>query len=446
MQYNFPKGLYVDVRIEHLFSTRIRYTLKTLDECKERQYSAAFIRAYDGIRWYYASTSDLTSVQAEIDGLAKLAANNVGLEDMPVFKNFSDKKDKKLVFTGHEVSNVPLQEKVSLLESLMPLVEKNAYIKIWMLNYLDEYKVKEFYNSKGAELTWDFQRAGLSTGFQMAEGERQMRESYQIGKTRFNELKDFEEGITKLIKECEEFLLESEAVEPGIYPVLMSHVPTGVFVHECFGHKSESDFMIGDEATRKEWALGKKVGPEDLTIVESGLVEGNGYVIYDDEGNAATTTYLIKNGILTGRLHSAASAADLGEDVTGNARAMDFEHEPLVRMTTTYIENGAKTLDQLISETENGIYVKGVIHGSGMSTFTLAPSLAYYIKDGKIGKPVRISVISGNVFEALENIDGIANDLTMGSFVTGGCGKMAQFPLSVGFGGPHIRVKNMQVQ
>ena len=52
----------------------------------------------------------------------------------------------------------------------------------------------------------------------------------------------------------------------------------------------------------------------------------------------AKKTYLIKDGILTGRLHSATTAASLNEELTGNARALNFEFEPIVRMTTTYIE------------------------------------------------------------------------------------------------------------
>ena len=446
MKYFFPEGLYADVRIEHLFSTQIVYTFKDLDECKEQQYSAAFIRVFDGSRWYYACTSDLDSIQGEIDALAKLASKNDKLYEMPVYKNFSAEKSSSMTFTGCEVSGVPLDDKVSLLQSIMPLVENNEYIKLWKLRYIDEYKVKEFYNSKGADLTWDFQRTGFSVGFQMADGDRRFSEAFPMGKTRFSELTGFESKLSDLIEECTRYLLDSEAVEPGVYTVVLAPIVTGVFAHECFGHKSESDFMIGDEETKKEWALGKKIGPEDLTIIDSGHVPGMGYAAFDDEGNAATETFLIKNGILTGRLHSSESAADLEENVTGNARSINFEFEPIVRMTTTYIENGAKTMRQLINETENGIYVKNINHGSGMSTFTLGPSLAYYIKDGKLGKPVRVSVVSGNVFEALSNVNGIADDREMAAFVTGGCGKMDQYPLSVGFGGPHIRIRNMQVQ
>ena len=446
MSYIFPEGLYTDVRIEHLFSTVVAYTLKNLDECKVREYSAAFIRVYDGSRWYYASTSDLSAVQAEIDALARLASKNDRLFETQIYKNFSSGKQKNIAFKGCEVSAVPLEDKISLLQSVMPFVDNEPYIKLWGITYLDEYKVKEFFNSKGAELSWDFQRTGFSLGIMMSFGERQLSESFQLGKTRFDELRGYEDKLKELVVECNKFLMESEAVEAGTYTVVLAPIVTGVFAHECFGHKSESDFMIGDEETKKEWALGKVVGPEELTIIETGQKSGNGYVPFDDEGNAATKTYLIKNGVLSGRLHSAASAADLGEAVTGNARAKNYEYEPIVRMTTTYIENGPNTPEELIAGLKNGIYVKGIIHGSGMSTFTLAPSRAYYIKDGKIEKPVRISVVSGDVFSALGNIDGIANDCKMLEFVVGGCGKMDQHPLPVGFGGPHIRVKNMQVR
>ena len=81
-----------------------------------------------------------------------------------------------------------------------------------------------------------------------------------------------------------------------------------------------------------------------------------------------------------------------------------------------------------------------------MSTFTLAPSMAYLIENGQISKPVRFSVITGNVMKTLDQIDGVSDKLELLSFVGGGCGKMELFPLSVGFGGPFVRVKEINVQ
>ena len=81
-----------------------------------------------------------------------------------------------------------------------------------------------------------------------------------------------------------------------------------------------------------------------------------------------------------------------------------------------------------------------------MSTFTIAPSVAYEIQEGGLGRPVQISVISGSVFETLGLIDGLSREVEFLSFVTGGCGKMEQNPLPVGFGGPYVRVSEMNVQ
>ncbi|HAZ37966.1 MAG TPA: TldD/PmbA family protein, partial [Clostridiaceae bacterium] len=61
-------------------------------------------------------------------------------------------------------------------------------------------------------------------------------------------------------------------------------------------------------------------------------------------------------------------------------------------------------------------------------------------------EPVNISVVTGNVFKTLSEIDGVSNELELLSFVTGGCGKMEQYPLPVGFGGPYVRVNNLNVQ
>lgn len=81
-----------------------------------------------------------------------------------------------------------------------------------------------------------------------------------------------------------------------------------------------------------------------------------------------------------------------------------------------------------------------------MSTFTIAPNISYEIVDGKIAGPVKISVISGDVFRTLGLIDGLSKEAEILSFVTGGCGKMEQYPLPVGFGAPYVSVSKMKVQ
>lgn len=444
--FKFHGDLYTDVRIEDVFESNITFTLGKISEYKIRNYKAAFVRVYDGKRWFYSSTSQIEQIQDEIEKLNKMAEPKPGINEDAIIKKLEVNKGEFLSFKDKDISKVPEEDKLNLLKDMFPVIAENSYIKSWTARYIDCRKIKEFYSSKGADIKYDTQRCGFSIGFAMSEGEKKLQESYQKGSDNFQALLDQKEYLQKRISDSEYFLLNSKPVEKGIYTVVLSPLAAGVFAHESFGHKSESDFMVGDDTMKKEWSLGKKVGADILTIVDDGNEPGNGFVPFDDEGTCAKKTYLIENGVLTGRLHSGSTAAILEEELTGNARAMDFEYEPIVRMTTTYIGSGSETKKELFGKVKDGIYIDTIKHGSGMSTFTIAPSLAYTIKDGKIAEPVNISVITGNVFKTLTDIDGVSNAVELLSFVTGGCGKMEQYPLPVGFGGPYVRVNNINVQ
>ena len=448
--FSFKKGFYTDIRIEDVFQTAISYTTGKLDESRVRKYRAAFIRVFDGELWYYSATSDLEHIQSEIDRLYLSARPNADIDSHPVVKAFEVHSGRILNYEKNSVSDISKKDKEALLKSFFPELEAHQSIRMWKAVYLDSVKTVSLYSSKGTDLTFDKQRAGFSIRMTFSEGDKRLNENYQEASDSFKNLKTNGEkdrdAFKNYILKCEDFLRRARPVTPGRYTVILSPIAAGVFAHESFGHKSESDFMVGDETLRREWSIGRKVGSDILSIVDSGLIPGSGYVPYDDEGTRARETYLIKNGILAGRLHSASTSAFLNEEVTGNARAVNFEYEPIVRMTTTYIMPGNKTKEELIRGVDEGFLIETIKHGSGLSTFTMAPSLAYRIEGGKVTEPVHISVISGNVFETLSCIDGLSDKLELLSFATGGCGKMEQYPLPVGFGGPYVRVRDMMVQ
>ena len=314
------------------------------------------------------------------------------------------------------------------------------------IGYQDRNSRYEFYSSKGADIKYDYQMCGILAVGVLAAPDDFVQAVYQLAKPYFDEIKGFEADIEKKMADADNFVQNAKPCKKGKYPVILSPMAAGMFAHESFGHKSEADFMLGDEQMAKEWVLGKKVGSEILSIVDTGADFGSGYVPFDDEGTRCTKTYLIKDGILCGRLHSATTAAALDEELTGNARAIDCKFEPIVRMTNTYIEPGNSTFDELVAGIDEGYFIDTVSHGSGGSTFTIAPSIAYEIKNGKLGGPVKISVVTGDVFETLMKIDGLSDETVFEDGVFGGCGKMEQFPLHVLDGGPFVRVKEMNVQ
>lgn len=447
--FTFQQGFYADVRIEDRCTTFVRYRNGALEESRQTPVSKAFIRVYDGQMWYYASVCDRNSIQAELDKLYAMATPNADILSSPVVARLQANRETVIKFSDRCVKDVPIGQKQKLLTDAAAPCSASAYCKMVTATYLDRYSMYEFYSSKGAALRHDFQICGTNLSAAFAAGEKTLSDSgiyYIRSADSFDKLGFTAEGAQSFVEEAENYLLHAKPVKAGVYPVVLSPMAAGVFAHESFGHKSEADFMLGDEAMKQEWALGKKVGADILSIYDSGLEEGSGYVPFDDEGTRAQKTYLIKDGVLAGRLHSAATAADLGEEVTGNARAVSCDFEPIVRMTSTVIEAGSLTKEQLFARIKHGYYIKTYKHGSGMSTFTIAPAFAYEIVDGKIGDPVQIAVISGNVFETLGLIDGLSDRAEIISSAFGGCGKMEQSPLSVSFGGPYVSVSKMNVQ
>jgi len=443
--FKFPAGLYCDVRVERNRETMISYLKGEIREMRERDTAGAFIRVFDGGRWYFSSITALDRVQGEIDRLAALAAPNKDIAADKMVLALPDRSPAPVTLRGEDLKAVPLAAKNALLASFFPPVTAEPAIAMWSCFYKDTCTHKELYNSKGAAIVSDQQTCGMRYNLSFSENGRTFAESANLAAGDLAGLNGFGEALEGRIAKSLEFLRDSTPVKPGKYTVVLSPAAAGVFAHESFGHKSEADFMLGDETMMKEWHIGRQLGPDFLHITDSGSLPGNGYTPYDDEGSPARRTTLIKNGRLAGRLHSARTAAAMGEQTTGNARAVNFEYEPIVRMTTTHFEPGNMTKEQLFSGVEDGLYVETIKHGSGLSTFTIAPSLAYYIKNGKVSGPAQISVISGSVFDTFGKIDAISDKVELLSFVGGGCGKMEQYPLPVGFGGPYVRVRELTV-
>ncbi len=444
--YQFPEGFYTDVREETVHATTITIENGVLKENKTKKEQGVIIRLYDGRRWYISSTTESDKVQQEIDSLAGMAVFCPNIEDDPVVKKYEINQEVQLRYKDCDVSLVPNAWKLAVAEQYADCLKACEKIPRWKVYYVDNHTRKHIVSSKGCDVTFDTQNCCVAPRYVLMKDEKPFYGRKDIYRMKFEELKGHEKELEELIREDLAYNENAVPVEPGEYTCIFSPAVTGVFAHESFGHKSEADFMVGDENMKREWAIGTRVGAELLNIVDTGMEEGSGYVPFDDEGTRAKKTYLIRDGILSGRLHSAMTAAALKEELTGNARAVSFQFDPIVRMTATYVEPGKSTKEELIAGVEKGIYISDYNHGSGMSTFTIAPNKAYMIRNGHLAEPVKISVITGNVMHTLHEIDGLSAEFELCSFALGGCGKMEQFPLRVGMGGPYMRVNHLTVQ
>lgn len=436
---------YADIRIEKTLSSKLMYFEKELKVSSNTPSLGAFLRVYRDGNWAYKSTTNLLEIESDFTSLCESLSLLKADTKLPWPKREPIKFHKN--FYGEESClKTTLGEKKELCMALMDIMLNEPTVVGPRVAYTDFYKEKWFKASDGVEFYYDTNLAGVVSLFTLVDGENRFEDKSNLFFMNGSDKVEFaSEKLKEVINEGKKFI-NAPTIKPGKYKVLLDSEITGIFTHESFGHKSEADFMLGDESMKEEWQLGKKVGSDILSIVDEGETErSSGHIPIDDEGNIKEKTYLIKDGKLAGRLHSTQTSLLLDEKPTGNARAMNFQYEPIVRMTNTYIEPGAKSVEQMVESIEDGLYIKGAKHGMGMSTFTIAPSMAYRIKDGKITEPVKVSVISGNVFETLNLIEEVGNDFVIKSSAFGGCGKMEQFPLPVADGGPTILVSEMTV-
>ncbi|MCQ2592242.1 MAG: TldD/PmbA family protein [Treponema sp.] len=444
MKYIFPENLYTEVRIEDIYQAWFNMRDDFVEGNGEVSLKGAKIRIFDGKMWYTSTTNDIDSIQTEIDNLAKIAKPNPNILKNKIVKNFTANKAEILKFQGEDnVRKITRQQREKICKDyLKKCVDKSIpEIKVTHTTFNCNSKIKEIYTSKGTEIIQDYQRCVFGLAHELSVNSGNFWAGKQIHGFSYDELLKREEEILKELNRGIEFARTAVPVEPGDYTCVLAPTVTSVFTHESFGHKSESDFMLNDKTLQDEWVIGKKVGNEKVTIIDEGDELRHGYCPYDDEGNKKQKVYLMKDGVLSGRLHDAKSAAILKEKPTGNARAQNFYNNPIVRMTNTYMAAGTDNPEEIIAGVKDGIYVYDWNYGTGNSTFTIQPQKCYKIRDGKLAEPLRVNVVTGSVFQTLFDIDAVGTDL---EFFSGTCGKNGQL-LPTATGGPTIRVKKLTV-
>jgi len=436
---------YVEVRIEETEATHLLFRGRELEEVGRSQGVAGCVRAAVAGGWGFVSFQDRNpSLLRERVATAVGHARLVGRERTllapvpPVEAQIPPRllKDPRLV---------PLVEKKRLLEGYNEALWGVPGVQSSTIAYAETWRRVIFANSEGSFL----QQERVDVALRVSAVARQGGDVQQVGIS-VGSLGDFGvvEGLEGTVREIARkavAMLSAPSVTPGHYTVLLDPVLAGVFIHEAFGHLSEADHVYEDPRLQQIMVLGRCFGSPLLNVVDGAAVPGlRGSYAYDDEGVAAQKTYLIREGVLVGRLHSRETAARMGEQPTGNARAVSAAFPPIVRMTNTFIEPGPHTLEDLLGDIRDGIYCKNWYGGmTSMEQFTFSAGEAYRIRNGRIEELLRPVMLTGNLFTTLQNIDGIANDLAFNQ--GGGCGKGGQFPLPVSNGSPHIRIRDVLV-
>lgn len=239
-------------------------------------------------------------------------------------------------------------------------------------------------------------------------------------------------------------MLTAKYCPSGKMPVVIDNGFGGVIFHEACGHGLEAIVIAKDDSVFCG-KLGKKVASDKVTAIDDGTILNKwGSIDVDDEGTKTQNTTLIENGILKSYLVDNFYGEKINQPSTGSCRRESYKYAPVPRMRNTFIANGSDKPEDIIKNTEYGIYAKYMGGGSvnpATGEFNFAVNEAYLIKDGKIAEPVRGATLIGKGEEILKNIDMVGDNL---SHAEGVCGASSgSVPTCVGQ--PMIRVSEITV-
>ncbi|MCX6003883.1 MAG: TldD/PmbA family protein, partial [Chloroflexi bacterium] len=314
---------YIEAHLEENQFSNIAYRGKQLESIGKTISIGGNIRALVKGGWGFVSFNDLGNLQDKA-ALAVKQARFVGKEASQLAESKPIVETVKAGIAENPLL-ISLAEKKLLLDEYNNAIWSASGIQTSNIGYGDSHKKGIFLNSAGSFIIQERADVTLRAVAIAAKNGNVQQAGLSMGsRDDFSPIRKLHKDIKELAQKAVE-MLSAPMINGGQYTVVLDPVLAGVFVHEAFGHLSESDFVYENKSLKEIMTLGKVFGGSQLNIIDSAAAPGlRGSYKYDDEGTPATKTYLIKNGILTGRLHSRETAAKMGEAPTGNARAISY--------------------------------------------------------------------------------------------------------------------------
>ena len=440
-------GDFAEVFVEDKRSSSAMLDDGRVEELSSGRDRGAGIRVVVGETTGFAHTADLTPAGLTTAAEAAAAAarsGGGGVREVALTKQAAPRRNEVRVLP----ESVGKGAKVELLRRADEAARaEGGVIRQVRARYGDSRRQILVANSDGL-LAEDDQVRTLFVVSAVAFGDTGMQTGYEsVGRTVGFELFDrYEvEDVARASARRAITKLAARPAPSGTLPVVIGPGGGGVLFHEACGHGLEKD-LVDKGASVFKGRLGQQVASPLVTLVDDGtMAEEWGCFSVDDEGTPAQRNVLIEDGVLTDYMWDFLRARKEGRAKSGNGRRQSYQHLPMVRMTNTYLLGGESDPADIVSSTDNGVYVASLGGGqvnTASGDFVFGMTEAYLIEDGRITEPIREGNLIGNGPKVLTEIDAVGNDFAMGH--PGTCGKDGQ-GVPVGDGVPTLRVKALTV-
>lgn len=444
MTYLQGKGArFADARRHALREREIHTEDTRVERVTEQDISGYGVRVLFNNGWGYASTSggDMDSLRAAADKALLLArhADKTALEPVVLAAEPARKAKFSSKFS-EDPCDVRISDAVGALLGAAEVSLKGKDIKKAGGYLVLRRQSRRYANTEGSNIETE-----LSTvlpeisALAIANGEVKSREylapPMNAGFEYLRTL-DFKAHAERIAAQAREHCF-ARPCESGPQTLVLDPDHLSLTIHESVGHPSELDRVLGYEEScaGRSFAtmdkLGKfRYGSDLVNLVADNTLDGGlASYGYDDEGVECQKWHIVKDGILNGYGVARELAHKMKmERANGTVRATRYSDVPITRMPNLYLAPGKEPLtkEQLIAQTESGIYIEG--RGSfSIDQMRLNMQFGgdafWEIKNGKITGMLKDVIYNAISYEFWRSCDAVCGEgeFRRAGFVT--CGK-----------------------
>ncbi|HEX5014839.1 MAG TPA: TldD/PmbA family protein [Candidatus Limnocylindrales bacterium] len=460
---------YADVRVVRHIDESIAIKSGKVEGVAAGESEGFGVRVLVDGAWGFASSNELNTaeadrVAAQAVRIAKASATAlrepVRLDDRPPAHGTYETPIEEDPF------EVPLEQKIGLLLAADAAAGRPRGVTFTETRYDAQRTWKTFAASDGSYTAQTITHTGAGVEANAIEGDEHQRRSYPDGDggpfkaAGFEYVRglDLETNAEPLAEEAVA-LLSAPQCPAGRFTIVLDPSQLYMQIHESCGHPSELDRVFGTEAsyagtsflTTDKLEEGFRYGSDLIDIVADATAPGGmGTFGWDDEGVAAASVPIVRNGVFVGYLSSRETAPRIGRQSGGAMRADGWNRIPLIRMTNlNLLPKPGMSLDDIVADTDDGFYLASNRSWSiddRRLNFQFATEIAYEIKNGKKGRLFKNPTYTGITYEFWRSCDAVGDESSYVMLGTPNCGKGEPGQgASVGHACSGARFRNVQM-
>ena len=458
---------YADIRIVHRRMEEIAVKNGKVEALIRNEDHGFGIRVLYGGAWGFAASSKMDRAEMEktLDRAWKIAKASSRFKEKDVqFARVSPVVGNYRTASSIDPFSISPDRKVHLLLESDEILRRNPRIKVseaFLGAYEDE---KTFASTEGSFIEQEIVECGAGISATAIEGSGVQVRSYPNSFRGNFAARGYEwiEGLrikdhAERVAEEAAQLLFAKPCPSGTTTLIVDGAQLALQVHESIGHPIELDRILGTEASYAGTSflsldkVGKfQYASERVNVTADATVPGGlGTFGFDDEGTRAQRVPIISHGILSNVLTSRETAPLLKKESNGSMRADGWNRIPLIRMTNINLEPGEWTLEGMIADTDEGLFLSTNRSWSiddKRINFQFGTEIGWEIKGGKLGATVKNPTYTGITPQFWYSCDAIADRNHWQMWGTPNCGKGEPGQVAhVGHGTAPARFRNVRV-